>query len=164
MHDEKIWGIDVANDKYILTGGGDSTLKLWQDCTIEKEQEDKEKELQRLQDEQRLSALIRDEDFIEAAVMAFKLNKLRDFYLIVNKVLQNKTAKVDPVDSVLQDRQRFKSFIDAASLSGDIRKAVIPQNDTSSVISKIVIELLKDSNKKRLIEILRNMNSKHEFA
>lgn len=45
MHDEKIWGIDVANDKYILSGGGDSTLKLWKDCTLAKEQEDKEKQL-----------------------------------------------------------------------------------------------------------------------
>lgn len=32
------------------------------------------------------------------------------------------------------------------------------------MISKIVNELLKDTNKKRLIEVLRNMNSKHEFA
>lgn len=48
MHEEKIWGLDASSDKYILTGGGDSTLKLWQDCTIEKEFEDKEKKLQRL--------------------------------------------------------------------------------------------------------------------
>lgn len=48
MHDEKIWGIDVVKDKYILTGGGDSTLKLWSDCTLEKEHEDKENQLQRL--------------------------------------------------------------------------------------------------------------------
>jgi U3 small nucleolar RNA-associated protein 13 len=41
MHDEKIWSIDVHNDKYILTGGGDSTLKLWVDNTVEKESEDK---------------------------------------------------------------------------------------------------------------------------
>ena len=101
MHDEKIWGIDVSSDKYILTGGGDSTLKLWRDSTIEKEQEDKVNELEKLQNEQRLSALIRGEDFIEAAVMAFKLNKLRDFYLVVSKILQNKTQKADPVDSVL---------------------------------------------------------------
>ena len=43
MHDEKIWGLDIStNDKYVLTGGGDSTLKLWIDCTKEKEIEDKE--------------------------------------------------------------------------------------------------------------------------
>jgi len=57
-----------------------------------------------LHDEQKLSSLIRDEDFIQAAVMAFRLNKLRDFYLVVSKILQKKSAKQDPVDSVLQDR------------------------------------------------------------
>ncbi len=47
MHDEKIWALDV-HDKYMLTGGGDSTVKVWRDCTVEKELEDKEKMLQRL--------------------------------------------------------------------------------------------------------------------
>ena len=36
MHEEKIWGLD-SNDKYIVTGGGDSSLKIWKDNTIEKE-------------------------------------------------------------------------------------------------------------------------------
>jgi hypothetical protein len=45
--------------------------------------------------------LIRAEDYIEAALMAFRLNKLRDFYLVLNKILSNKTSKVDPVDAVL---------------------------------------------------------------
>jgi alkylhydroperoxidase/carboxymuconolactone decarboxylase family protein YurZ len=34
----------------------------------------------------------------------------------------------------------------------------------SDMLNKIVTELLKDSNKKRLIEVLRNLNSKHEYA
>lgn len=44
--------------------------------------------------------------------MAFRLNKLRDFYLVVNKILTNAVTKVDPVDSVLSDRKRFKAFVD----------------------------------------------------
>ena len=44
MHEEKIWGIDMCQvGRYVLTGGGDSSLKLWVDNTVEKEQEDKEK-------------------------------------------------------------------------------------------------------------------------
>lgn len=118
MHEEKIWGIDVSGDKHILTGGGDSTLKLWDDCTIEHDHEEKEKQLQRLQDEQKLSALIREEDFVEAAIVAFRLNKLRDFYLVINKVQSNSGAKADPVDSVLQDRAKFRQFIESTSLPG----------------------------------------------
>lgn len=52
MHDEKVWAIDSTPDSHFLvTGGGDSTVKVWQDCTIEKEKEDREKELQRMVDE-----------------------------------------------------------------------------------------------------------------
>ena len=50
MHDEKIWAMD-QNDKYMITGGGDSTVKIWRDCTVEKEIEEKEKSLQKIQDE-----------------------------------------------------------------------------------------------------------------
>lgn len=42
MHDEKIWALDVE-DKFVVTGGGDSSVKVWRDCTLEKELEDKEK-------------------------------------------------------------------------------------------------------------------------
>ena len=38
-------------------------------------------------DEQKLSSLIREEDYLEAAVLAFRLNKLRDFYLVVSKII-----------------------------------------------------------------------------
>ena len=51
MHDEKIWGLDLSNDKYLLTGGGDSSLKLWQDTTLEQEQKQKEDQLQKIMDE-----------------------------------------------------------------------------------------------------------------
>jgi len=92
----------------MITGGGDSTINIWQDCTLEKEVEEKQKELQRLQDEQKLSHLIREEDYIEAALMAFRLNKLRDFYLVISKLISNKASvKVDPVESVLADKKRF---------------------------------------------------------
>ena len=51
MHDEKIWALDTDNDKFMITGGGDSTLKVWRDNTIEKELDDKEKNLQKIMDE-----------------------------------------------------------------------------------------------------------------
>jgi U3 small nucleolar RNA-associated protein 13 len=89
MHDEKIWGLDISNDKYLLTGGGDSSLKLWQDNTLEQEQKQKEDQLQKIMDEQKLSGLIRQEDYVNAALMAFRLNKLRDFYLVIQKIITN---------------------------------------------------------------------------
>lgn len=46
--------------------------------------------------------------------MAFRLNKLRDFYLVLDKVIHSKTHKIDPVDTVLQDRKRFKTFLETS--------------------------------------------------
>ena len=122
--------------------------------------------MQRLQDEQKLSTLIRGEDFLEAALMAFRMNKLRDFYLVMNKILTLKTSKIDPVDSVLQDRLKFKQFTAKASESGGVKnivKSTIIENQ--DILSKVVSALLKEENdKKKLFDILRNLNSKHEYA
>ena len=122
--------------------------------------------MQRLQDEQKLSTLIRGEDYLEAALMAFRMNKLRDFYLVMNKILTLKTSKVDPVDSVLQDRLKFKQFTAKASETGGVKnivKSTIIENQ--DILSKVVSALLKEENdKKKLIDILRNLNSKHEYA
>jgi len=72
MHEDKIWAMDlfekiekVENDDdmededeatykstiHLLTGGCDSTIKLWKDHTAEQEIEDKEAQLKRIQDE-----------------------------------------------------------------------------------------------------------------
>ena len=96
----------------MLTGGGDSTLKLWTDCTKEKEIEDKENSLKKLQEEQQLSNLIRGQEFTEAALLAFKLNRLRDFYLVLNKLIQPKHI-IDPVEAVLNDRLKYNAFLDS---------------------------------------------------
>ena len=132
MHQDKIWTMDlyekidkVSNDEddmeeedeaaykstiHLLTGGCDSTIKLWQDHTALQEVEDKEAELKRIQEEQKLSHLIREEDYVEAALLAFKLNKLRDFYHVLNKILSKKDQIEDQVDSVVNDMRRFESI------------------------------------------------------
>jgi len=104
MHKDKIWTIDLFEEiqeitgddseaetmfqstLHFLTGGCDSTIKVWRDFTREHEEEEKEAELLRVRQEQELTHLIRQEDFVEAAVLAFKLNKYRDFFLILKKL------------------------------------------------------------------------------
>jgi U3 small nucleolar RNA-associated protein 13 len=50
MHSEKIWGLDVQ-DNFMITGSGDSSIKVWRDCTVEAEKEEKEKELHKYEQE-----------------------------------------------------------------------------------------------------------------
>jgi len=121
--------------------------------------------LQRLVDEQKLSQLIRGEDYLEAALMAFRMNKLRDFYLVMNKIVSASQAKPDPVDSVLLDRQRFKQFTNKAAEMSGIKYLVQAPPKNEEMITKVVTELMKqEGDKKKLIEIMRNLNSKHEYA
>ena len=47
MHDEKIWSLEHTDQGFLISGGGDSSVKIWRDCTVEKEAEEKEKEFQR---------------------------------------------------------------------------------------------------------------------
>jgi len=86
---------------------------------------------------------VREEEFAEAALLAFRLNRLRDFYLVMSRVVQNQGGKADAVDFVIQDKAK-----------------VVEQNP---ILSKIVGLLVKED-KKRLLEILRNLNSKSQYA
>lgn len=120
MHEDKVWAMDLhekiekAEDDdheeagtrflstiHMMTGGADSVVKIWRDHTIEQEREDKAGQLKRIQEEQKLSHLIREQDFMEAALLAFRLNKMRDFYHVLNKLIQHKDNQLDQVDSIL---------------------------------------------------------------
>ena len=66
-----------------------------------------------MEEEQKLSRLIRGDEFEEAALLAFRLNKLRDFYHVLHKMMQvNKTqrANEDQVDSVLASIKQFETI------------------------------------------------------
>ena len=51
--------------------------------------------MQRLKDEQNLSHLIRSQDYVDAAILAFKLNKTRDFAHVMNKLLSKQDESLD---------------------------------------------------------------------
>jgi hypothetical protein len=80
---------------------------------------------------------------MEAALLAFKLNKLRDFYHILNKIISKKSEKpLDQVDSVIQDMRSFES-LQASDFSSPKTLA-----ENKLFISKIVISLLKENKAK----------------
>jgi len=66
--------------------------------------------LKRIQEEQTLSHLIRDKDYHDAAVLAFKLNKIRDFYHILSKLIVKQEADLDQIDAVVRDIRNFESL------------------------------------------------------
>lgn len=119
MHEDRVWGLEVDEhhtDKVrLLTGSADSSIKVWHDDTVEQEQMEKEQNLERLAAEQNLSRLLRENDFVEAALTAFKLNKLRDFYHVISKLVKNRNRDeelvTDPVQSIINNNQEFEKVV-----------------------------------------------------
>mmetsp|Transcript_4577 Transcript_4577/g.6941 ORF Transcript_4577/g.6941 Transcript_4577/m.6941 type:complete len:299 (+) Transcript_4577:1864-2760(+) len=178
MHEDKIWTLDIfehieqieAEEEdeeptfkstiRLLTGGCDSTIKIWQDFTKEQEEEEKEAELLKVRQEQELSHLIREQDFEKAAILSFRLSKQRDLFLIMKKILStNEESKLDQVDSVIADFRKFDTL-----KQGDFKHQ--PQSDDKgpkATMTRIIKKLL-DLDKLKLVETMRNLNAKYEHA
>ena len=144
MHEEKIWAMDfleVAQSSTkaqieagseretlrMITGAGDSTIKLWTDSTLEEQVKEKEAKLAMMEEEQKLSKLMRDNDLVSASVLAFKLNKLRDFFHAMDRLVSGRAApprpyiagmpgqavpvlerSQDPIESILMSLEQFE--------------------------------------------------------
>lgn len=177
MHADKIWGMDLfekitqiegeddsetevkfQSKIMVITGGGDSTLKLWEDYTMEQELEDKVENLQRVQDEQKLSHLIRGQDYLQAAVLAFRLNKIRDFYHVLQKLVTKSDEQLDQVDAVVEDMNRFTRLQNT-----DFQFAQGKDDHSIIILSQIISKLL-EMNTPKLLIMVRNLNCKYEYS
>lgn len=180
MHADKIWALDlhesivpIEQDNVfeksktdifqskiiIITGGGDSTFKVWEDFTLQQQQIDKEENLKRIQQEQQLSHLIRGKDFEKAALMAFEMNKIRDFFKILERlVTKEEDEKMDQVDSVLKDIGRFNNLVDSG-----FSKAQALTEQSEAILTNIVT-VLKKKDSARLLDMARKMNCKYEYS
>lgn len=107
MHDEKIWALDFCEhlqtyngDSFLslklITGSSDSKVKIWVDNTVEQVAADKQAQLDLTSNEHALSKLMRDNDLVKASLLAFKLNKLRDFFFAMDRLVTGKTAALKP--------------------------------------------------------------------
>ena len=54
---------------------------------LEKVLKQKELKLDLIHDEQSLSKLMRENNLVQAALLSFKLNKLRDFFHVMNRIV-----------------------------------------------------------------------------
>lgn len=105
MHEEKIWALDFAemmneedgsHQLKMITGAGDSRVKVWSDSTVEEQEKEKHAQLTRIEEELTLSNLLRDNDLVQASLLAFKLNKLRDFFYAMERLVSGRAAPRKP--------------------------------------------------------------------
>lgn len=106
-----------------------------------------------------MSSLIREQDFLEAAVLAFKMNKVRDFYHILLKLMnKSEDTQLDQVDSVVKDMNKFERL---ATLNFSKSQSKPEENEV--ILSKILQKLLQ-LNKGKLIDLIRKLNCKYEYT
>jgi hypothetical protein len=107
MHDEKIWALDFCEhvlthegESYtslkLITGSSDSKVKIWIDNTVEQAALDKQTQLDLINNEHVLSKLMRENDLVEASLLAFRLNKLRDFFFAMERLVTGRAPPPKP--------------------------------------------------------------------
>lgn len=105
-HDDKVWALSTLHDgDQFISGDGDCMITFWNDTTeIEKEEEQKNREIQLLQ-EQELSNLLYDKKYREAIQIAFKLEqpyKIRSIFSTLLESTDDEQTNIDNL-SLLND-------------------------------------------------------------
>ena len=200
MHSEKIWSLDFCqvntvkthnddDDSYdpaakepitmMLTGGSDSSVKFWKDNTVMQVMEDNQAKLLLLEDEQRLSKLMRNDELCEAAILAFRLNKLRDFYFAMNRLIAGKlkmpkayipglmplsaapepSRLTDPIDSILISQTSMKQAIEENVAQEDRTQS---DEQVKKVCKLLLTESVDDLTK--LFDMIKKLNARAQYA
>jgi U3 small nucleolar RNA-associated protein 13 len=103
-HEDKIWALAVNSEtEKVATGGGDSVVNMWTDCTIDDEEEAIRQEEEEALKDQDLSNALADTDWVKAVQLAFELR--RPF-----RVLKVFTDLLGSDDANVQIRQIFQSL------------------------------------------------------
>jgi len=89
--EDKIWALDCTPDgQLVVTGSADSVLTIWKDITDQKVEESLNRKKKNLEDEQKLSNVVRNKDWTKAIYLAIELD--RPFTLL--KVIRGKTSNI----------------------------------------------------------------------
>ena len=191
MHEEKIWAMDFLELSQeegaqnaeretlrMITGAGDSTVKLWTDSTLEEQVKEQEGKIALREEEQKLSQLMRDNDLVAASVLAFKLNKLRDFFHAMDRLVSGRApppkpffagmpgqvAPVlsriqDPIESILLNQENFETVL----ATGQPHQSSTDRKKQTKAIAKVIGLLIKED-KKKLFEMIKKLNARQQYA
>jgi U3 small nucleolar RNA-associated protein 13 len=90
----QIWALALSNDEQTLvTGGTDSTLNVWADCTLEELEQEQKRQQQVVLKEQALANAIRRKDYNKAILYTFDLEQPRKMYSIFRDIVHDPEGK-----------------------------------------------------------------------
>ena len=110
-HADRVWAICLdANEMTLVSGGADSTLVTWSDCS----EEIKEKERAALEEEvlmgQRLANMIQSNKYEEAVDLALALNQPQRLYDVFGRLIESGGERIEPVVNRLR-RDRLETLV-----------------------------------------------------
>ena len=158
-HEEgKIWALAYSESEHkLITGGSDSKMIVWDDITAEVENAEFSKRKEQIQEEQKLQNLGHQGKGKEAAVLAFRLGKNKEFVTYIEALInrEEKEKSKDPVDAVLEDQKEFGAIFEN-------NRVVTNATPNQAMIAEIVAEVSTISIS-QLMEIIKdcNTNSRH---
>lgn len=107
--------------------------------------------------------------------MAFRLNKLRDFFFAIDRLVTGKAAPPrpfipglgqqvslskdqDPVDSIIQSQKDFEKVLATDKTMHEVRSL-----ETKTQTQKVVSLLIKED-KQKLFELIKKLNARQQYA
>ena len=113
-HEDKIWALDVSNDgKILVTGGADSTLKVFNDATNKLEEQNNLEEERMILMEQKLANHLRFKEFGRALTLAMEMDKPKQTFKVISFIITNDiTEYSDPLVTL----QRQMNIMDEKKL------------------------------------------------
>lgn len=120
---------------------------------------------------------MREEDCIAAALLAFKMNKLREFYHSMNRLVMGKNAPCrahipgmptlpgqkpievtnDPFQTIINSKADFDHSIKNAN------NVSLAEHKPNESITKVV-NILMEKESKKLIDIVKKLNARQEYS
>lgn len=107
QHESRIWALAVKRDESgIVTGGGDSYLVKWKDVTDELKEKKMKEEEERILQEQHLSNLLQNQDYLKALKLALQLDKpFQVLKILQNIIKKHDTGLADTISKLRNDQK-----------------------------------------------------------
>lgn len=103
-HSNKVWAMDLKgshNGDVLVSGAADSKLLVWEDTTVQLEDEERAKEAELILLDQQMANHLRHKEYDRALDIALRVNKPRQALKVLNALLENEISSKKKKDPVL---------------------------------------------------------------
>lgn len=160
-HNGKIWALGLLKSEdgqYLLTGGTDSCIQIWKDVTAENEEKAIEEKKEVIKLEQDLQLSIRNGQYVQAALLAFRLKRPKSLYAVV--VCMKKEEICNFVDGLMETPEGLTALLTHIRDWNCFKKyAGVAQVLLAEVIDRVPADMLAKD--KDILEAIVLYSKKH---